>query len=190
MLESVTISTDTESVTLTPEQWDTATLVAPGDGQFIDELGEPIDFLAAEPLQKMAHRLINECPEFSHLANCSIAYLWKRKGGKSGGRAILGKATIASGLLAHLTELNAVIWLAADHIRTAHRTGMQMEAALYHYLSEIDQDVDDDGNATWTRRSPDVQVYIAEVKKYGLWRADLEHLGKAMAQLRLFEKKP
>lgn len=146
---------------------------------------ETIPFLPAPELEERMHDLIERCNELAFLDSLSIGVLWKASGGKSGGRLTLGKCVRPSGLLAFYSELDFVIWLAADHVREYGGVGLtesQVEALLYHELSHIGWDDDKDAPVV---RGHDFAEFRQVVARYGLWLDDAKAMDQVFQQLRL-----
>lgn len=157
----------------------------PAVGYFADGEGNELDFLPAPDLHLIASRIIGRYEELNHMAQYQIAYLWRRKGGTTHGANRLGACQKPSGMLAYFSEVDYVIWLAADHLAVATR--IQVEASIFHELLHAIEQVDDDGNKTPTIAPHDCEMFGAEIARYGLWRGDLKQMSEAFRQLRLFE---
>lgn len=155
---------------------------APSADAFVDEGGQPAPFLTDTNLDELASDLIQRFEELGHLASVDIAYLWKAKGGTSGETQTLGKCSKASGLLAHFSDVQFVIWLAADHCHTLQLAPRQIEALLYHELSHIGWDADKDAPVI---RNHEFSGFVREVDRYGLWLDDLRILATSIKQLPL-----
>lgn len=158
----------------------------PEDHHFIDEEGNETDFLMAQGLRGICVDLINRYEtRFSHLATAHFVVLWKRSGGQKAGKVTLGQTQRTGGLTKFFAETEFVIWLAADHCRTLEVTRRQLEALCFHELCHVAWD------PVKGRRmlvGHDFQGFIAEVKEYGAWMADLEAAAKVMQQLPLFRQ--
>lgn len=156
---------------------------APSELRFCDANNEPtIDFLDAEDLRGMAERMIDEYEELNYLRKYELAYLWKRDGGKSGGKNTLGKCTKASGLVKYFSQATWVIWLTAKHVNEMLFTRKQVEASLYHELAHAALEVDEEGNGKPVVIAHDFAGFVAEVKRFGDWMADLKDCKKAWEQ--------
>jgi hypothetical protein len=83
----------------------------PGKGEF-----GGAEFLPADDLRQLAREIVDKHPDkFGFLSPYEVCFLWRAKGGASGGIATLGKTTKASGLVRYFGEQDIVVWLAADH---------------------------------------------------------------------------
>lgn len=109
----------------------------------------------------------------------SVMVYWKAKGGVGGGKATLGKCAKPSGLLAHITNADYLIWLAADHCRALKLTRFQIEALLYHELLHTGVD---DRDKTYVRKH-DFEGFMRELELYGPWKADIEEFISAARSL-------
>lgn len=149
----------------------------PGKGEF-----GGAEFLPADDLRQLAREIVDKHPDkFEWLAPYEVCFLWRAKGGASGGVATLGKTTKASGLVRYFGEQDLVIWLAADHCRDLALSRHQIEALLYHELSHCWQD--DQGQLSL--RAHEFSGFLSELEEYGPWMADLELMVKTARQLEL-----
>lgn len=159
----------------------------PGDAQFKDD----DDFLESEALAQIGEALIDHWPELRFLQDAEIAYRWKRKGGKSGGRLTLGKCQKTSGALKHFAGVDFLVWIAADHARTYGLTNFQLEALVYHELKHASFEEDEDensptyGTVKFTIRGHDDELFWDELRRYGAWKPELERTGEAYEQIGL-----
>ena len=151
----------------------------PAAEAFIDEYGNPAEFIPAPDLEQRAEQLITRHKRFSHLDDFEVIYLWKAEGGASGGSATLGKCQKPSGLLKHFSQAHFVIWLAADHARKRLLSANQLEGILYHELC----------HAGVVEGKPvivphDWAGFAAEIEEYGFYLSDLRVITNAV-QMRL-----
>jgi hypothetical protein len=111
-----------------------ARIKVPDDDAFLHE------FILDDKLAKLAEVLIEECDEldFINELGFTVIYLWKQKGGNSGGSDILGKCTKLSGLAKYFGKADFVIWLGSDNCR--NREGLNFAALMYHELRHVDKD--------------------------------------------------
>jgi hypothetical protein len=112
----------------------------------------------------------------------TIAFLWKRKGGKKGDKGIWGKVSPVSGVAQYWGGVEYVVWLAADHCRKNRLGARQIEALLYHEFCHFGQDPD---TGEIKMVGHDAEVFAQEVREYGLWTVDLEPVADAFRQLPL-----
>ena len=134
------------------------------------QLDQP-DFMAKSSLEEMASGLIGNWPELNILDDFRIRYLWKAKGGATGGRPTLGKTVLTSGLLQFFGECDWVIWLAADHCRAMEFSDEHVEALLYHELLHCQVDEEADGKLGL--QGHDFEGFYREIERYGFWTQDL-----------------
>jgi hypothetical protein len=160
----------------------------PLDGMFPDE-----GFLPAPEIESIARELIDAYPELGHIAQADVGFVWKRKGGRTRGRDVYGKCQPASGLLAHFSRCDFVVWIAADHVRESGFTRLQLEALVYHELKHIGFEIDDDeksptyGEMKLVGRGHDDEIFIDEVLRYGAWNHSRRRAGEAYQQVTLPE---
>ena len=162
---------------------DTTHVTIPTEGDFpVNDNEQQDDYLPAHDVADVGARLIATCHELAHLHTARITYLWKREGGKSGGKLTLGKCKAVSGLERYWSESDFVIWLAADHAQTFNLDQRQIEALIFHELMHADID---DETARPKVRPHDVEAFVPEIERYGLWTSDLKDAGDAMRQAAL-----
>ncbi len=192
-MTTVTLSTDERSVTMTGEQFDAAVdaitaggrAPIPTDGRFAG------DFLDAPDVERIAAQLIASRDRFAFLRDWqgAIAYAWKRKGGKKGGRAVLGRCQTLSGYAKHKAGRSYLIWLGADTCREVKLTIRQLEALIFHELCHLGPGEEDE--ETGVVGPPvvvghDYEGFLAELEEYGAWAPDLVAARGAFEQLPLF----
>lgn len=149
----------------------------PTKGQFGGQ-----EFLPADDLRVIAREVVEQHPDtFGFLTPYETCFLWRAKGGASGGLATLGKTTKASGLVRYFGEQDLVIWLAADHCRDMALSRHQIEALLFHELSHCA--LDEAGGLTL--RGHEFSGFLAELEEYGPWQTELELMVKTAQQLEL-----
>lgn len=162
----------------------------PGDVEF-----EGGDFLEAPELEALGRAIIERDDRFEHLREWqnSIAWLWKRKGGKKGGKEMLGACQPLSGYAQFKAGRSYLIWLAADACRRARMAGRQMEACVYHQLCHLapGEDADEAEEMGLPAPSPvivghDYEGFLDELRAFGAWRPDLEEAEGAFRQMPLF----
>lgn len=151
----------------------------PDDAEFESE------FLADEVLDELARDLIERYDELAHLADIRLRCCWKKTGGAKTGKAVLGKCSKPSGLLLFFSELDFVIWLAADHLRDWSFTKHQMEALLYHELCHAGVEMDKDGEPKYALLPHDLEMFTSELDRYGIWFEDLKQAKLAFDQVTL-----
>lgn len=162
------------------------TVRVPSEGDF-----GGADFLPDASLDEIGGDLIEMYPnDLGHLADVTISYLWRRKGGKKAGAPIMGKAVKPSGLLTAFTTAEAVIWLAADHVDEAEYTQRQIQALVFHEMSHVwieEPDPDDEGGARKiVMRGHDFEGFKSELRAFGAWEEMLQEAASAFKQAGLF----
>lgn len=137
------------------------------------------DYLKASHLDALASWCLERYPELADARRATIAYRWKRKGGASQGQAVLGKCTKLTGFVFQEVRCQYLIWLAADHVATEGLSQRQIEALLYHELSHIVLNEDDEtGAESWGVVGHDFNGFLAEYRRFGGWHggiAAIEH---------------
>lgn len=196
MVESLTITTEQGSVTMSDEElrraarghrgphadaWDKPYPV-PTQSKFVDVDGRKVEFLPDDQATSIMQRLLADYDGFAKLADFDIEILWKKKGGNSGGMDILGKCTKPSGAFKHLTHLDFLILLGADTVEARGFTYRQVEALIYHELCHAD--CDENGKPKTVGH--DFELFADELREYGMWRENLERLGAVFKQLELW----
>lgn len=212
-VESITLSHNGRSVTLTGDQFDkpaspsfkdlereaaalglvqlsykstasqTRLFPIPQESDFKDSNS---GFLPAPELGLIGKTLISRYDEkFKPLVEINIRYAWKQKGGKSKGNLVLGKVEAVSGLKSFLSDeaCDYLIWLAADNCRGA--TEWQIEATIFHELCHFAV-IDN----KLTLRGHDFEGFTAEILEYGEWRKGIKDFTQAVLpaiQRSLFE---
>lgn len=139
------------------------------------EVEGPVEYIEAPDVERVAAALIGTCSEFSHLRERALVYLWRAEGGKTKGKATLGKCAKPSGLLKHFAEADFMVWLAADHVRGMQFSAWQVEALVYHEL--LHAGATDKGEPVlWPH---DFEGFRPEVSRYGAWKPDLAEAAKS-----------
>ena len=150
---------------------------------------------AAPVIKPIADKLIRA--HHPDLADVDIRYVFRDKAARSRGKTVLGKAKLITGLNMFLAtgresdvssseecEPFFVIELAEDTWRvldTGQRKAL-VDHELCHCIIELD---DDTGEPRARLRAHDVEAFVAEIERHGLWKPELEDLAKAVVQLQL-----
>lgn len=151
----------------------------PADEAFYGE-----DFLEAPAIETIADMLRerHNLPE-----GITFAYRWKRKGGKSADKAVLGKCVKLSGPAKHFAGVQFLIWLAADHCRDLKLDQGQYVNRIYHELLHAGVEIDEDTfDETPIVRGHDFEEFAAVVRDYGLWNDDQRDFAAVFEQAPLF----
>lgn len=142
------------------------------------------DFQTSSGLRAIGERLIEEKPTLAHLVDVEIRYLWKRRGGSSGGNPKLGALQRPGGLLKYFTGgVTFIAWLAADNCRELQLPPEKIEANLFHQLLHADTNPDDDD--AYRIRGHDFEGFVDELDGYGPWSADFREMHAHVAKLPL-----
>ncbi len=146
-------------------------------------------FLPAPDLKVIGEMLIEKYDDFAHLTNlnANIVYLWKEKGGESGGRAHLGKCIRPSGLTDYFAataeivsegiqeKVDYVIWASADHLRNNRANYRTICALVFHELKHTA--FDDKGN--FICQGHEFEGFAREIEEFGLWKTDIKLIAEA-----------
>jgi ssDNA-binding Zn-finger/Zn-ribbon topoisomerase 1 len=134
-------------------------------------------------LKKYYAALLYEFTEFSYLADARIHFLWKAKGGKSGGREVWGKCKKPGGELAYYSDADYIILFSADHCFKNGLKNWQILALLYHELKHTA--VDENGN--FTTVGHEFEGFNDELKLFGAWNHSASEIVKTSRELPLFD---
>lgn len=149
-----------------------------------------VDYIPDSELMLLGRWLIENRRGLKHLDSVSIAYLWKAKGGKSGGKEVFGKCAKTPPLVRAYEQSTFTIWLAADNVRDYRMNDNQIEALLFHELchasiEEVENETTGDVSFKPVVLAHDVEMFLSELDEYGLWRTDLTLANSAFQQFRL-----
>lgn len=139
----------------------------PNPGEFFDEkTGKELDFLLSAEIANIAQNLIESYTEdFDRLNMVEIDYFWKRKGGETSGRRVLGKCVKVTGPLKYYSKKDFIIWIAADH---CFRFNLyQLTAVTFHELLHAHYTNDAE------LRGHDLEVFGREIEVFGDWKGDI-----------------
>lgn len=137
-----------------------------------------VEYIQSADMRELANHLIETKRALRHLKGVRFAYLWKAKGGKSGGKNTLGKCSKTPPLVQTYHHSTFTIWLAADHARDYNLSAHQIEALLYHELchaviEEVENEKTGDVSYKPTILAHDLEMFHSEVQEYGLWTSEL-----------------
>ncbi len=145
------------------------------------------DFQEAPELYAICVELINAHEaQFSHLVNAGMEVLWKKEGGKSKGRAVLGRTQMASALVGFYSDKSVIITIAADHCANAFFTDQMFQALLYHEMCHISWDPKD-GKLGLVGH--DFEGFVSELAAFGAWDLTFKKMVGQAQQLPLFKDK-
>jgi hypothetical protein len=148
------------------------------------------DFMPAGTLTTIYEQLVTEHSTLDHLEQIEVAILWKKTGGKKGGRPVFGKTAKRSGLVSAFTSADFIVWLAANHISDAEYTDRQITALLHHELMHIsyeDPPEGEEGARKYVLQGHDFEGFKEELEIYGAWDDLLKEAADAFKQAPLFE---
>jgi hypothetical protein len=121
--------------------------------------------------------------KFKHLADATVHFLWKAKGGKSGGKLVLGKCKKPSGELKFYSDADFVILFSADHCHKLRLKNYQILALLYHELCHTAKDE----NGNFTTVGHEFEGFNDELRLFGAWKPDAVEIVKISQALPLFD---
>jgi hypothetical protein len=202
MVDSVTLSSRTRSVTLTRTKDEIEDAVHAEMDDRVDGTFKAIpsarfdvpaerdfysdQFIEAPQLQRIGNDLIRRWPELADLHQVRIRYLWRKKGATSAGKNVLGKSTKQSGLAAYFGDCDFTVIIAADFARQYQLTNHQMEACIYHELLHIEVGEDEQtGDLILSPRGHDAELFYDEIRRYGFWADSLKGTRDVITQLGL-----
>lgn len=139
---------------------------------------DQVEYIVSPSMENLGRWLIKNKRGLRHLDGPTIEYLWKAKGGKSGGKSVLGKCAKTPPLVQAHKYSTFTIWLAHDHCKEFLLTDLQLEALLYHELchaviEEVENEQTGDVSFKPTILAHDLEMFHSEVEEYGLWTAEL-----------------
>lgn len=147
--------------------------------------GDQENWAKAPKLTELAEHLVETCNEFRHLQKFRIEVLWKATGGTRAGEPVIAGSTVMGGLQRYAFQAHFLIWFAADHCKDLKLSPAEYEAAMYHELCHCGHTVNDDGTEK-PRKVHGIEVFPGELKRFGLWRSDLQRISDAMTQQTLW----
>ena len=142
------------------------------------------DYLESEALEDLFVEVVGSYERLALIDDHDIRVrvLWKRKGGRSHGGAVLGKCVKAGGLVRHFGQAAFVIWLAADHLEEAEYTTAELRKLLYHEARHIGweqpSETAEDGEGRPVLVGHDAELFLGEVEDTG---ADWERFRRLLA---------
>lgn len=159
----------------------------PRPSSFVNKTGEQTDFLNAPDIERIANALIGTCADLDFLEEVRIRYRWRRKGQNKAGKIVLGYCQKLSGQLRdEMGGGDFQIVLNAENCALRDLRAWQLEALVYHELNHIAPPDEDDPESVPTLIGHDVEMFTAEVRRYGLWTNELRAARKAFDDLPLF----
>lgn len=147
---------------------------------------EESEFIVSPEIAVIGRTLIKNYDEDFHQINfAEIGYFWKKKGGKTGGKNKSGQCQKPTGLLKHFSEMDFIVWLAADHCQ--FNNYYQITALVFHELKHAGYNPE---NGEYEIKTHDFEGFNREVEIFGAWKRDTAAIQKAFAdavQPKLFE---
>lgn len=138
-------------------------------------------FLASEELKTVAETLIEKYENDFHFLNgANIVYLWKESGGETGGRATLGKCIRPSGLAAYFaapaagSNVDYIVWVAADHLRENRANYRTICALLFH---ELKHTAEQEGKFVVVGH--EFEGFAREIEEFGMWQTSIKLIAEA-----------
>lgn len=147
-----------------------------------DDAFDATGFCAAPEIERIGEELRRR---YEMPLTVSVAYRWKRKGGKKNGNETWGMCSLLSGVSKHFAGVEYLIWIAADHARENALTRRQLEALIHHELRHVDLEEAEDGELKPIIRGHDVEMFAEDVREYGLWHHGLDIAAAAFRQAAL-----
>lgn len=143
-------------------------------------------FLYGTDLKTVAETLIEKYPEdFNHLHHANIIYLWKEKGGESGGYATLGKCIKPSGLTEYFAsnpmgvemgKADYIVWCAADHLRMNYANYRTVCALLFH---ELKHTAIHEKTGDFCVVGHEFEGFAREIEEFGMWQTSIKRIAEA-----------
>ena len=144
----------------------------------------PIQYDHAESVEKIAKDLIRNY--HSYLATQSIAYLFKNREMFSKGRCVLATAEKTSAKVKALSEPAGYDFVIIVSYPTwLNLTSKQRSAVVDHELTHcFVEENDDTGEATTKILPHDVDEFEEIIRRHGLYKKDLERLGRVIRKVK------
>jgi len=155
----------------------------------LDTPGGVRDYLHTDELDALGAKLLEECEEFEHILNLEprLCFVWKRKGGRSGGQMNFSNPVKCSGLVKYLGNYDFIIWVGADHARDLSFEDTQIEAALFRAMKRLQLNGADDADSLCVV-AHEFSGSMDEIERYGPWFEALKQMQQRAAQMSLFDK--
>lgn len=159
-------------------------------------MANKLSYEAAPEVEKIVRRLISD--RFSHLATVRVECVFRSEPAVKAGKVTWATARKVTGLNAWLAMWRDGAGLEADAeeffvIEVAKPVWLAMkpeqrEPLIFHELCHCHAEEDENGQTRLTLLGHDLEEFTEVVKRYGLWREDVEQFLKATKQqLALFE---
>ena len=145
-----------------------------GSGKQIKQI--PTQFDHSDTLKEMAKELIAQ--HHPHLVNAEIAYLFKNKEIKSGGKTVIGTAKKYSKEVKAISGFDFGIVISYPSFQEL--TDKQKYAVLDHELTHCLISEDEQGETTYSILRHDVEEFLSIIDRHSLYLEDLKALGRVM----------
>lgn len=124
------------------------------------------EYLTAPELEKLAFKLISaESDYFGWILSLRMAYLWKKKAGKSRNKVIAGQVQRTPKLLRHFVSTDYIIHVAANLFEGIEHDHISIERIVYHELLHLIPNNKKPGQAKL--QAHDKELFFREIQKYG-----------------------
>jgi hypothetical protein len=143
------------------------------------EWDEEATYIKAEQPAAIGAVLVRALHE--ELVNADVAFLFRKKL-TDHDRTRLAQASRVSGKLNYFTQLDCLVevnWEQWVNLSDERRI-----ALIDHELCHFSREVSDEGETKYVLLSHDVEEFSAIVRRWGLWKVDLERFGKAVEKAR------
>jgi hypothetical protein len=154
-------------------------------------LPRPDDFLAEfledDALNRLVGKIISHYADFDVLTELNIRTLWQKDAGTEDGRIKLGGSVKQNNLTRYLAKVDWVIFVNLKAAEYYEFTNLQMEALLFHEISHIDVEEQDDGTLKLKKLPHDASFFTSEIQTYGAWSMHLLPSQNAFTQRSLWE---
>lgn len=143
-------------------------------------------FLDSPDLKTVGESLIEKYEEeFQHLVDANIVYLWKEKGGETGGYSTLGKCIRPTGLAEYFAceavedgipadKVDYVVWAAADHLRDNRANYRTICALIFHELKHTGWE-----EGKLIVRGHEFEGFAREIEEFGMWQHSIKRIAEA-----------
>lgn len=136
----------------------------------------PTQFDRADSVEEIAQDLISKY--HSHLVNAKIAYLFKNKSIKRGGKEVIATSEKCGPKVKALAEYDFIITVAYPTYNDL--TDKQKIAVIDHELEHCFVDEGPDGSPKFKIVTHDVEEFNCIIRRHGLWKSDLVKVGKTI----------
>lgn len=137
----------------------------------------PPRYTSADSVTDTVARLIKR--DFTHLRDCRFTFLFRNNGWEAKGRTMLGQvrkvSEIDNAIMSAEVGLEPIdILMTLNGDEWKQLTTLQREAVIAHELCHVEL-----GEKGYELVPHDVEEFARVVKRYGLWKHDLQQMGDA-----------